>query len=315
MRGRAHLLGLAGLLAILTLAAAPAPGTVNEALCQFQLGFAAIHDQLPSIVGDCIDNEANAANGDSLQHTTAGLLAWRKADNLAAFTDGTNTWVNGPDGIQERPNADRFPFEHDQLSQPALKLRLLDAFGPLLYCDPDFYPIARADEQSLALARFPQIQADAITFQAIISREGFDATSLTDAQKLVVYRDSKQLNALQLQPQVDGSFAFSTHFGSDRQGTLVQGIIDASGTIQVSSQQPAPFLNCPICLAAGTLIATPAGDVAVQDVGLGMLVWTLDGAGRRVVETVLSTGTTPAPATHQVVDLVLADGRELHASP
>ncbi|HVA23549.1 MAG TPA: hypothetical protein VMW62_04075, partial [Chloroflexota bacterium] len=48
-----------------------------------------------------------------MQHTTGGLLAWRKSDNWTAFTDGYHTWVNGPMGIQERLNTDRFPFEHD----------------------------------------------------------------------------------------------------------------------------------------------------------------------------------------------------------
>src|SRR5579859_6445386 len=72
--------------------------------CQFRFGFASIHDAIPSRVGDCLDNEAYSANGDSTQHTTRGLLAWRKADNLAAFTDGYWTWVLGPSGLQQRLN-------------------------------------------------------------------------------------------------------------------------------------------------------------------------------------------------------------------
>src|SRR6185437_12780780 len=60
-----------------------------------------------------------AANGDAQQHTTKGLLAWRKADNWTAFTDGYRTWINGPDGLVKRLNADRFPWEHDGGSLPA----------------------------------------------------------------------------------------------------------------------------------------------------------------------------------------------------
>jgi probable HAF family extracellular repeat protein len=80
--------------------------------CGFVLGFAALHAALPAVVGDCLDDEGhNPANGDALQHTTGGLLVWRKADNWTAFTDGYRTWVNGPNGLQERLNTQRFPWE------------------------------------------------------------------------------------------------------------------------------------------------------------------------------------------------------------
>jgi len=308
---------LLAVLMVTVLAGAPAAlAQTATPMCHFELGFAALHDALPSTVGDCLDDEAYAANGDSQQHTTGGLLAWRKSDNLAAFTDGSHTWVNGPNGIQQRLNTERFPFEHDQLSLAELKFRLLDAFGPLLYCDPDFYPIARADEQSMALARFPEIQADSVTYQAILIHEQLAAGPTTDVQKLTIYRDYKQLSALQLQPQADGSFAFNAQFGTERQnGIRVQGSVDPSGGIAVQSKQPAPYLNCPICLAAGTRIATPQGDVPVQDVVPGMTVWTLDAAGRRRAVPVLTTGSTPVPATHEMVDLRLTDGRRVRASP
>ena len=70
-----------------------------------------MHASIPTIVGDCLDNEADAANGDSLQHTTGRLLVWRKSDNWTAFTDGYRTWLNGPYGLQERLNSRRFPWE------------------------------------------------------------------------------------------------------------------------------------------------------------------------------------------------------------
>src|SRR6185312_1725424 len=98
--------GLALALAMLTLALARSAAPVEAANCQFVLGFATLHNMIPSVVGGCLDNEQhNPANGDGLQHTTNGLLVWRKADNHTAFTDGFHSWVNGPHGLQERLNS------------------------------------------------------------------------------------------------------------------------------------------------------------------------------------------------------------------
>jgi hypothetical protein len=84
----------------------------QPAACQFELGFQTLHDMIPTIVGDCIENEwHNASNGDGLQRTTNGLLVWRKADNWTAFTNGYMTWINGPFGLQSRLNTEHFAWE------------------------------------------------------------------------------------------------------------------------------------------------------------------------------------------------------------
>ncbi len=72
---------------------------------------------------------------------------------------------------------------------------------------------------------------------------------------------------------------------------------------------------CPICLAQDTLIDTPQGKIPVQDLRQGMAVWTVDAFGKRVLGTILKTAKTPVPATHQMVHVVLNDGREILASP
>jgi hypothetical protein len=95
------------------------PGPISAATCTFVLGFKALHDLIPAIVGDCLVNEHhNPQNGDGLQETTGpaggtatGLLVWRKADNWTAYTDGYHTWINGPYGLQERLNTERFSWE------------------------------------------------------------------------------------------------------------------------------------------------------------------------------------------------------------
>jgi hypothetical protein len=60
-------------------------------------------------------------NGDGLQSTTRGLMVWRKSDNWTAFTDGFRTWINGPSGVQERLNTQRFPWEHDGVQPVAFR--------------------------------------------------------------------------------------------------------------------------------------------------------------------------------------------------
>jgi hypothetical protein len=93
------------------LTASSALEQTNLRLFAFNLGFSLLADQISSIVGTPIENEHSGANGDSLQQTSSGLMAWRKADNWTAFTDGSRTWINGPFGIQSRPNEQRFSWE------------------------------------------------------------------------------------------------------------------------------------------------------------------------------------------------------------
>ena len=88
--------------------------TVAAADCQFVLGFNTLRNLIGhDIVGDCLENEHYNEISDSVQQTTGGLMAWRKADNWTAFTDGYRTWVNGPNGLQQRLNTERFEWEAD----------------------------------------------------------------------------------------------------------------------------------------------------------------------------------------------------------
>lgn len=118
------LLALAG--ALLTSAAlglVPAGASLADSIspsvpCQFQLGFLTLEQLIPDAVGSCIDSEHHGPNGDGLQDTVGGLLVWRKSDNWTAFTDGYRTWVNGPFGMQERLNTERFAWESDDTPAP-----------------------------------------------------------------------------------------------------------------------------------------------------------------------------------------------------
>ncbi len=104
-------------IAVIVLGVALAMLTVTPASavdCEFRLGFKTLRDLIGhDIVGECLENEHYNAIGDSNQHTTGGLMAWRKADNWTAFTDGYRTWIAGPNGLVQRLNTERFDWEQD----------------------------------------------------------------------------------------------------------------------------------------------------------------------------------------------------------
>lgn len=84
----------------------------DAAACHFVLGFKTLHHQVPSVIGACLGNEQhNPVNGDAFQPTRKGTLVWRKADNQIAFTDGYLTILDGPRGLEERLNTQRFTWE------------------------------------------------------------------------------------------------------------------------------------------------------------------------------------------------------------
>src|ERR1700693_2715171 len=199
-----------------------------------------------------------------------------------------------------------------------LKFAVLDSVGLPVSCDPDFYPIARqGGEQASAIAKYPQIQADPELYPAIIAHEKLSATDVTDQEKLVIYRVYKNLNALTLTKAGD-SYGLSFRVRSTSGAAsylLVTGTVRVDGAVTVSSRTPTGAPNCPICLAAATLISTPAGNVRVTDIKPGLLVWTAGADGARIAAPVLEVGSIQVPAGHLMVHLVLADGRELLASP
>jgi hypothetical protein len=201
------------------------------------------------------------------------------------------------------------------LGPSELKYRLLAQFPDLFFCDPDFYPVARADEGGLAVQVFPALQANPEEFNAILTHNQLTGlTSFSDAQKLLIYREHKKLGALHFVLS-GSSYQFSLQVSPSKgQGKLISGTIDGQGVVNVQ-QRKATVATCPVCLAEGTLIDTPAGSFSVQNLLPGMLVWTQTKGGGRVAEPVLRVGKTVVPASHQVVHLVLADGRKLWVSP
>jgi hypothetical protein len=198
-----------------------------------------------------------------------------------------------------------------------LKFKVMDAVGTPVYCDPDFYPVARdGGEQASALAQFPQIHGQAELYAAIIAHEHLPSGDLDAAQKLTLYKAFKLLRAVTL-TQNGNEYAFEFRARAQGQTTiqLVKGSVRIDGVVTVTSKTASGPPNCPICLAASTSIATPNGPVRVIDIAPGTMVWTSSPGGRRVAAAVLEVGSTQVPAGHLMVHLRLADGRDLLASP
>src|SRR3990170_4717803 len=76
------------------------------------------------------------------------------------------------------------------LSAAQLRYLLLDQFSPISWCDPDFYPIQRQDEQISADEHWAEIVADAATYAAIVDHLGIDSSrdpaDLDAAERLAV---------------------------------------------------------------------------------------------------------------------------------
>lgn len=96
--------------------------------------------------------------------------------------------------------------------------------------------------------------------------------------------------------------------------TVTLTLTKIEGNIAIFVEKTDSTQPCPICLALNTLIDTPSGAISVQDLRKGMAIWTTNRLGQRVSTIILKTTKTPVPLTHQVVHLVLNDGREVFVS-
>ena len=216
------------------------------------------------------------------------------------------------------PRASTAPAPSGPLTQAQLKILLIDRFGPLWYCDPDAYPLARADEQALALEAWPQVLSDAESLAAIRAHGGITASDPAATDKLAIYHEWKMLRAIALDPLGAGQWRFDylpQPVTPSSPVTRTIGRLDERGVLVVERTEPGRAPSCPICLARGQLVETPAGSVPVEALRLGDPVWSLDANRSRVAATVIAVGSAPVPAGHDVIRLRLADGRVVVASP
>jgi hypothetical protein len=199
------------------------------------------------------------------------------------------------------------------LTVPQLKYRIIANFPDIFWCDPDLYPVGRP-ELDQAIAQFDSIKSDQTLFAAIIEKLGLSLKpEYSNDEKLQIYREYKKLTYM-VQLEASGDvYQFTVHTGQGN-GETVVGNITKTGTISIQKRSSS-VNTCPICLAAGTIIDTPEGQMPVETIRVGMPVWTWDLLGNKIAGFVLQTSASLVPADFHIVRITLSDGRSIAASP
>ena len=154
--------------------------------CSFQLGFKALRDQIPGLVGECLENERhNPETGVTQQATANGRLMWRKADNWTGFTNGQHTWVSGPEGVRRRLIDERFPWEAPDQGRSVVRItleQLLNAEYRLPLLGEEDAPIRlKNGEASIASAQEPDVRGYAGVVDGSVAFGDLNADGYTDA--------------------------------------------------------------------------------------------------------------------------------------
>jgi hypothetical protein len=203
------------------------------------------------------------------------------------------------------------------LSTAALKYRIIEAAGdPSLDCGPPVISSAyQAKQHADAQTAVTRLGSDPPTLSTVEQRLHItSAPPFTDKQTTDIYFELLKLQKIQLVP-VDTGFRFSYRVLAQNATHDVQGSVFRTGSVTVDRVGPSQFFSCPVCLARGTLIATPDGPVPVEAVHVGMAVYTANADAQRVVVTVLRIGSTRVSPTHRMLTIRLSDGRSVTASP
>jgi hypothetical protein len=200
------------------------------------------------------------------------------------------------------------PVPGRPLSMAELKYRVIEQVGAPFVCGP---PVSFADYDSQqAAAQFPAIKADTATYLVILGHAHPAGDESNPAFQLLVWQEWEKLQATRLTAKGPDGYDFNLRTAT----ATVSGSVAADGKVTVSSTRPGRP-NCPICLAAGTLIATAGGPIRVTDLHLGDSVWTVAADGSRVEGRVMALGSVAFPLGHDAVRLTLADGRSVTVSP
>lgn len=210
-----------------------------------------------------------------------------------------------------------------QLNTPTISLTsipdaeyfLIDKYPDLFWCDPDLYPVARPGvEQQKALDQFDAIRANNVEFTAILEHLNFTLkNNYTDQEKLLIYQQYKTLTYGLEITGTTSPYSFTLRTG-ENPGYRITGTVTSSGVIHELTRET-KYNSCPICLSQGTLILTPSGSIPVENLKIGMAVWTMDKFGNKIEAFILQATRTPVPRSFVALRVQLSDGRTVMASP
>lgn len=188
----------------------------------------------------------------------AGSWYWFYIDDIKPYLDDkkndgiacTQEAKLCPDGSyvgRSGPKCEFAACQSADLNETELKYWIEKTFGPIFFCDPDFYPVPREDEDILAGRWFQQVDDDSEEFIAILNKIGFPKKlTYSSDEKLLIYREFKKLRAIQLEPMADDKYSFHIHMGDESGGYSISGAIDRKGNI-TSIKKEQSFNTCPIC--------------------------------------------------------------------
>ncbi len=208
------------------------------------------------------------------------------------------------------------------LAETELKYKIIAELGLHFSCGNPVERIATEEEQKKQTEDDFSVAKNSQDFSVILQHLHLDnVTDFSYAQKALIVADYYHLQPVKLAPSTRSKYAFSFTYQdmvARAKGVEAiyasEGFIDQTGVITLTKkEQVRP--QCPICLAGNTLIDTPHGSIMVSSLRPGTAVWTADKNGNRRESTVDKISHTPVPSEHQMVHLVLDDGRELFASP
>ena len=206
------------------------------------------------------------------------------------------------------PTANAEPLQLASISE--LKYLLIDRYGDIVVPEPVGVP----EEVRLQQAKgaLSTMRADSEAFQLILDRLGLiDQPEYGDSELLDIFDQFRTLNAVGLE-RTGNEYEFSLVVIEDGFPVRVEGRISAGGAVAETGRNPAIL---PICLSEGTLIDTPTGATAIEELNGGAKVWTLDSSGQRREASVKIVASALAPNGHIMLSLSLEDGRSLLASP
>jgi hypothetical protein len=196
------------------------------------------------------------------------------------------------------------------MSADQLKLRVLDAVhGRVFFCGP---PVVMAGRLEEARREIEPLRTRPALSRVLIRYIHARGSRLSSRDIVRLARVFQQVEAIHLR-QTDGDHSFQVTTASGDAIRVVSGVVGPTGDVTIQSSERGARPMCPICLARSVTIATPSGAVPVQDVRVGMSVWSADRSGRRIRGIVLRTRRVPADG--ELLRITLADGRTVVVSP